>query len=88
MAKQINISAILARLNGGESKDSINKDLELNPREIKALWSHEKLKNKKPAKYAVDIEIVDDTIEVEMPITKSINPNSNGPIADSNKSFE
>ena len=88
MAKQISIKQILEDLSNGKTRTEISEALELNPAEIKALWKHPKLQNKKTAKYKVDIEIQDDTIEVEMPITKNINPSVNGPIADSTGSFE
>lgn len=63
--KQIKISEILEKLDSGKSRKEINEEYGLNPREIKALWSNEKLKNRKPAKYTVDFDLVDDTVIVD-----------------------
>ena len=82
MAKPVTLSSVLEDLKNGMSRKDINAKYELNPIDIKKLWSHEKLKNKKPAKYVSELELIDDTI-VEMPVTKNINPSVNGPIANS-----
>ena len=50
MAKEIIISAIKAQLEAGITRKEINAQLELNPREIKALWSHPALKGIKVVK--------------------------------------
>jgi len=64
MARQISISAILEDLKNGMTRKDINVKYALNPLDAKEVWKHEKLKNKKPAKYVLDIEIVDD-VEVK-----------------------
>jgi hypothetical protein len=64
MSKPISLSAVLADLKNGMTRKAINEKYELNPLSAKALWGNEKLKNKKPAKYVLDIEIVDD-VQVE-----------------------
>ena len=64
MSKPISLSAVLADLKNGMTRKAINEKYELNPLSAKALWRNEKLKNKKSAKYVLDIEIVDD-VEVK-----------------------
>jgi hypothetical protein len=77
MAKQISIKAILEDLANGKTRDEISAELELNPVEKKTLWKHPKLQNKKPAKYKLGIEIVDDTVEVDYgTIPATTNPNA------------
>ena len=63
MAKEIIISAIKAQLEAGITRKEINAQLELNPREIKALWSHPSLKGIKVAKFKNELVFVDNTGE-------------------------
>ena len=63
MAKEIIISAIKAQLEAGITRKEINAQLELNPREIKALWSHPALKGIKVAKFKNELVSVDNTGE-------------------------
>lgn len=77
MAKPVTISAILEDLKNGMTRKDINAKYELNPIDIKKLWSHEKLKNKKTAKYVSELELIDDTIEVDYgknPLPTTVNP--------------
>lgn len=67
--KPINISEILECLKGGKTRKEINELYDLNPVEVKALWNHPKLKNKKTAKYVMRIDLVDDT-EVNVEATE------------------
>jgi len=60
---EIIISAIKAQLEAGITRKEINTQLELNPREIKALWSHPALKGIKVAKFKNELVFVDDTKE-------------------------
>ncbi len=78
--KKLSITEVLLMLDEGKSKDEINTFYELNPREIKALWQHPKLKGKKKAKYSVGIEIVDDTVLVDYGTEMSVNINPNATI--------
>lgn len=55
--KTIKIDEILKLLDEGKTRKEINEILELNPREAKFVWSHEKLRNKKPAKYSINISL-------------------------------
>lgn len=59
MAKEIIISAIKAQLEAGITRKEINAQLELNPREIKALWSHPALKGIKVAKFKNELVFLD-----------------------------
>ena len=63
MAKEVSIKKILEQLKSGISKDEINKSLDLNPAEIKVLWTHPQLVGKKSAKYRVDLFFKDDLVE-------------------------
>lgn len=58
--KVISIKEVLTLLDQGKSRKEINEHFNLNPKEIEALWNHPKLKNKRPAKYANNIEILDE----------------------------
>jgi len=60
MAKEVSIKKILEQLKSGISKDEINKSLDLNPAEVKVLWTHPQLVGKKAAKYRVDLFFSDD----------------------------
>lgn len=90
MAKQLTLTAVLEDLKNGMSRKDINAKYELNPIDIKKLWSHEKLKNKKPAKYVSELELIDDiTVDYgDLPANRHAYISPDGPIADSNKSFE
>lgn len=88
MARQISISAILEDLKNGMSRKDINAKYAFNPLEEKAVWKHEKLKNKKPAKYVLDVELVDDVQVDYGDLPANRHGYVNGPIADTNKSFE
>ena len=59
MAKEIIISAIKAQLEAGITRKEINAQLELNTREIKALWNHPSLKGIKVAKFKNELVFVD-----------------------------
>lgn len=61
--RKIVIQDVLNMLKDGKSRKEINEYYQLNPREAKELWKHPSLMNKKPAKYSVGIELVD-----EMPV--------------------
>ncbi len=70
----ISVSEIIKMLNDGMTRKEINKALELNPKEAKHVWSHKDLKNKKPAKYKVDILLVNDfQTEVKEVVSKEEN---------------
>ena len=88
MARQISISAILEDLKNGMTRKDINAKYELNPIDIKKLWSHEKLKNKKTAKYVSELEIIDDITVDYGDLPANRHAYVAGPIADSSKSFE
>jgi len=58
--KQIKVTDVIAMLENGMTRSEINEHYGLNPREVKLLWSHPKLINRKPSKYKIGISIVDD----------------------------
>ena len=58
--KQIVISEIKAKLEAGMNRKEITAELELNPREAKALWNHPELKGIKVAKYKNELVFVEE----------------------------
>lgn len=75
--RQVRISEIIRLLKEeGKTRKEINELYELNKEEIKALWSNEKLKKMKTAKFVVGIEVVDDTEVVLNEVPKGVNPDT------------
>lgn len=67
--KNVSIKKILGQLEAGISREEIEVELELNPREAKVLWQHPALKGIKKSKYKVELNIVDEeTGEVTSPV--------------------
>ena len=61
--KTIKISTIEAMLEEGKDRKQIKEELDLKPRDMKALFNHPKLKNKRPkAQLTV---VIEDDIPVE-----------------------
>lgn len=61
---QVSISDILTDLNNGLKRADIKNKYNLNNAQLKTLFSHPKLKNKKTKKAEVELVIIDDTAQV------------------------
>lgn len=62
--KNISIKKIQQQLKDGVTKEEIEKELELNPRERKALWKHPDLKGLRTAKYKVELNFIENDGEI------------------------
>lgn len=58
--KQITISSVLSLLDDGKGRKEIGEHFELSAVDLKKLFQHPKLKNKKPRK-PTSFELIDDT---------------------------
>ena len=71
--RKITVQEILRMLDEGKSRKEINKYFQLNPREIKEVWKHPSLANKKPAKHTIGVILVDEDLVDENSRKENIN---------------
>lgn len=81
--RQIKISDIIAMLEGGKTREEIKGHYNMTPGELKAVFSHPKLKGRKThTAKATSFELIDDTentgvaTEEERPVTRTRRSNA------------